>query len=296
MSSISFSSVATFVNQFARSLARQADSEEARAIARLVLEEVSGKPLSRLMTERDLQLDDRQKLRIVQALRRLRNNEPIQYVLGFAHFAGHRFVVRPGVLIPRGETEELVEWVASDLTDAGMSTGQGLRILDIGCGSGCLGISLALRLTDAAVVCLDHAPEPLAVTRENNHLLQAGVTVVQQDILHPDPGYPEETFSIIISNPPYVMPIQKEQMQANVLSYEPEEALFVPKTDPLLFYRAIGDYAQQHLEPGGVVYLEINEVLGEETKTLLESYFAEVELRQDIHAKNRMIKAYGRKG
>jgi release factor glutamine methyltransferase len=220
-----------------------------------------------------------------EALQRLQNYEPIQYIIGETEFYGLPFKVTPATLIPRPETEELVAWIVSEcrIQDSGF------RILDIGTGSGCIAISVAKNMQDAQVSALDISAEALQVANQNALHNKVDITFFQSDILKTE-TLPQQ-YDIIVSNPPYVRILEKEMMQANVLEHEPETALFVSNKDPLLFYRAIAKLATTHLSDRGTLYFEINEYLGEELKQLLElEGFAEIELKKDIFGKHRMLK------
>ncbi len=222
----------------------------------------------------------------------LKTGKPLQYVLGETEFYGLRFKVNPSVLIPRPETEELVEWIISDLPKPKTSI-EGLKIIDIGTGSGCIPISLKKNLPEAQLFALDISPEALDVSIQNAALNQTTVNFIQADILNLlNKQLIAEKFGIIVSNPPYVTDAEKEQMLPNVLQHEPHLALFVPDNDPLIFYKAIADFAIKHLDTTGSLYLEINENLGEETVQLLKQMgFKKIVLRQDLSGKDRMIRS-----
>ncbi len=193
---------------------------------------------------------------------RLMNDEPIQYILGDAYFYGHHFNVTPATLIPRPETAGLIDMIVDE------NHTPDLRVLDIGTGSGCIAISLALALRFASVTAIDISTDALAVARENARKLRANVKFEQADILTlPPPSAP--LYDIIVSNPPYIADSEKSSMHNNVLDYEPHSALFVPDEQPLLFYQAIAQYASRALAPGGKLYLEINSRFPVETCRLL---------------------------
>lgn len=211
----------------------------------------------------------------------LLRQEPIQYLTGETHFCGRRFAVGPEVLIPRPETEELVEWIASEAAP-------GSRILDIGTGSGAIAVSLGLDVPGAKVSALDVSPQALERAKANGLSNGAEVTFLQQDILQTTFL---EVYDIIVSNPPYVRHLEKEEMKPNVLQHEPHLALFVPDDDALLFYRKITELAVQALPAGGKLYFEVNQYLGEATaKLLVDAGFASVELRKDIYGNDRMLR------
>ncbi|MEZ5011403.1 MAG: peptide chain release factor N(5)-glutamine methyltransferase [Bacteroidales bacterium] len=214
----------------------------------------------------------------------LKEFRPIQYILGETEFMGRIFRVRPGVLIPRPETEELADLVIRE------NRVPGARVLDIGTGSGAIAVTLALEMDNPAVTAIDFRSEIIALARENSLLNGATVNFTREDILNPVNGHPQ--YDIIVSNPPYVMEKEKSMMSPVVTENEPHDALFVPDGDPLVFYRAIVRFAEHHLTPGGRLYLEINEALGQETCDLVErAGYSPVRLVDDINGKNRFISA-----
>ena len=218
------------------------------------------------------------------ALHQLEKFVPIQYILGETEFYGLHFKVGPGVLIPRPETEELVDLIIKQAPIGEIS------ILDIGTGSGCIAVSLAKFLPQAKVTALDISKDALAIARQNAAQNRVEVSYVEKDILTTDTLH--QYFDIIVSNPPYVLNTEKQKMQPNVLEYEPHTALFVPDNDPLLFYRKIAQLAQKHLNPNGKLYFEINETFGNETVELLESLgFKNVLLKKDFFGKDRVVVA-----
>ncbi len=225
-----------------------------------------------------------------QVLDELKTGRPLQYILGETDFYGLTFKVNPSVLIPRPETEELVDWVLKKLRSKNR---QSLKILDIGTGSGCIPVTIKKNLKSAELYAVDISGEALDTARLNAELNGTQVVFMENDILNPSGDLIKHSpYSVIISNPPYVTLSEKEKMMPNVLEYEPHSALFVPDDDPLLFYRAIIAFALSHLEPGGLLFLEINENLGAETLNLLRhNGFQSIELRQDLPGKDRMIKA-----
>ena len=213
---------------------------------------------------------------------RLLTGEPIQYILGEAPFYGRNFSVSRDTLIPRNETEELVHRILKE------NPKSGLRVLDLGTGTGCIPITLALELKDPEVYALDVSVEALDVARKNAAQLGANVGFLEGDLLGAIPNLP--LFDVLVSNPPYVPLRDKEEMHANVLNFEPHLALFVPDEDPLLFYRAIGSWGQQLLKTGGKLYLEIYENLANElVQLLLSQGYNQVQVHPDLNGKNRMI-------
>lgn len=220
-----------------------------------------------------------------KAIDRLKKYEPIQYILGDTEFYGLVIKVNPSVLIPRPETEELVDWIINDCKNR-----KSISILDVGTGSGCIAIALSKNLPNASVVALDVSSEALIIARQNAIDNKVEIEFVEADILDWDSTNMQ--FDVIVSNPPYVRELEKQMMSANVLDHEPHLALFVEDDDALLFYKKITDVAADILKPNGQLYFEINESLGESTKELLtEKSFNEIELKRDFFEKDRMIKA-----
>jgi release factor glutamine methyltransferase len=215
---------------------------------------------------------------------RLKKGEPIQYILGKAPFYGHEFLVNSYTLIPRNETEELVHLILKE------NKSPGLKVLDIGTGTGCIPISLALELNKAEVYGLDISKEALEVAHQNAKLLHAEVSFLKCNILEELP--PVEDLDILVSNPPYIPEMGKAEMHRNVLDFEPELALFVPNEDPLLFYRVIAEKGKKLLKPGGKLYFEIHEEFGADVLSLLEEKeYDELRLLKDLNGKDRMITA-----
>ncbi len=243
---------------------------------------------------------------LFEALAQLKLQKPLQYVLGTAHFMDLEFQVNEHVLIPRPETEELVQWILDDVNDqisevrdqkSGEEKGENsnlrpspLTILDIGTGSGCIAIALAKQLSNAKVYALDVSKDALKVAQGNAKNNQVDIEFLHESIL--DPGLNIELqFDIVVSNPPYVRDLEKLEIHKNVKDYEPNLALFVPDDDALVFYRAIAQFSKRHLSRKGSLYLEINQYLGEETKRVLKAHnFSEIELRKDIFGNDRMLK------
>ncbi|QIE60704.1 peptide chain release factor N(5)-glutamine methyltransferase [Rasiella rasia] len=221
--------------------------------------------------------------KFLDAMKRLQNYEPIQYIIGDTEFFGLPFKVTPATLIPRPETEELVQWILSDFENVAPS------ILDIGTGSGCIAISLAKNLENAAVSAVDISEEALHIAKQNALDNEVSVNFYQADILALNTL--PHTYDCIVSNPPYVRALEKEFMQPNVLKHEPESALFVSNDNPLVFYTKIARLAEAHLSVNGTLYFEINEYLGKEMQDMLKAEgFAEIELRKDIFGKDRMLR------
>lgn len=221
-------------------------------------------------------------------LRLLRASTPLQHVVGFGEFYGRKFKTRSEALIPRPETEELVKWIIDDHQQIAKSDNQPINLLDIGTGTGCIPITLALEIEGLKASGIDISGEALSLAKKNAELLKAEVDFTQLDILREDL---KGEYDIIVSNPPYIPESDKAQMHSNVLNHEPDLALFVPNDDPLLFYRTITEKAKQVLKVGGSLYFEIHESYGQATKTLLEAEgFSDVQLKQDLQGKDRMVK------
>ena len=219
-------------------------------------------------------------------LEKLKTQIPIQYILGTTHFYGSEFIVDENVLIPRPETEELVDWIVKLNTK--LSKKKDLKILDIGTGSGCIAISLAKNILNSAVSAVDVSEKALAVAEKNATLNKVTVTFLHENIL--ETNHLDQKFDIIVSNPPYVRNLEKAEIKPNVLDNEPHLALFVPDNDPLIFYKKIAELAAANLNTNGQLFFEINQYLGKETQDLLESLgLKNIELRKDIYGNDRMI-------
>lgn len=259
---------------------------EARQLAALLLEYFAGMDLKQIIAYPDTVLEPAQLKKISDAVERLLRHEPLQHITGFAHFCGNEFRVNPNVLIPRPETEELVRWVLED--HAGKHH---LSIADIGTGSGCIAISLWLRFQDAEVHAYDISTHALRLAVQNNIELGAGVEFHSMDFLNPE-QWPSREFDIIISNPPYIPLKYRQSLPANVAACEPAIALFVPDDDPLIFYRMLAEFGATSLSKGAHIYAELHERFGAEAAAMFNnSGFCEVEVRNDIHGKTRMLRA-----
>jgi len=261
---------------------------EISAITKLLLRQLAGLSNVQIYCNKDIKIPDETRKELNAAVDRLSCNEPIQYILGETEFFGLPFKVKPGVLIPRPETEELVELVMKD-----SKSQDSVRILDIGTGSGCIAISLAKNIPNSGVSAWDISSLALIIAKENANLNQVHIDFRELNILNFEPTELEKgTIDIIISNPPYVCQSEKREMEAHVLNYEPHLALFVEDEDPLLFYKTITNLATTLLKTGGKLYFEINSNLGPETINLIREYpFREVELFKDISGRDRIIRA-----
>ncbi|WP_214070307.1 peptide chain release factor N(5)-glutamine methyltransferase [Mucilaginibacter sp. dw_454] len=264
------------------------DDREIASVSLIVLTEVINSSSATIKAFGDRPLTFVQQQKINDILTQLKTGKPLQYVLGYTEFYGLKFLVNPATLIPRPETEELVEWVLDSVAGDG-TPDSGLRVLDIGTGSGCIAISLKKNLPGTDVSAIDFSVDALNTAKKNAKLHEVEVNFIEADILNYSSN---ASYSIIVSNPPYVTLEDKKRMHRNVTNFEPHSALFVPEDDPLIFYRAIADFALKSLEPNGLLFFEINESLGKETAGLLESKgFKDVELKQDLSGRDRMIKA-----
>ena len=271
------------IEQLKNGLVGVVEPQEAQAMIRVICEDVFNYDSVDVALRQESELPDFAQQRIADIIARLRRHEPLQYILGSTRFHGHRFKVTPAVLIPRPETEQLVDLIIDE------NEGSELRVLDMGTGSGCIAISLARALKFAQVDALDVSRDALEVARQNAAYLKVKVRFFESDMLLPQPA---ARYDIIVSNPPYVCWSEREAMERNVTDYEPGQALFVPDNDPLLFYKAIAPYAAQSLERGGKLYLEINQRFGNEVKRLLQDNgFDEVRIIEDSFGKVRFAAA-----
>ena len=273
----------TIAKKIEEGLANVYSDGEIKALTRIIATELLGMSQMAFYLKDDIPLTAEQEALLDNAIERLKKQEPIQYILGYSDFCGLRFKVTPATLIPRPETSELVEWIASEATGKE-------SILDIGTGSGCIAVSLAHKLPQSKVTAWDISNEALAVAAENSKENGQTVTFEQVDILAHEPT--DEQFDIIVSNPPYIKENEKAAMHANVLDWEPHTALFVPDSDPLLFYRTIAEKGLTLLKPGGRLYFEINRAHGKETMEMLATLgYTSIELRKDFAENERMIRA-----
>ena len=258
---------------------------EALSLAKMLLVEVFDFSTLELYGGKDKEISGKRRDVLDEMIRRLKKNEPIQYIIGVESFCGLTFEVNPSVLIPRPETQELVGWIAGDCQEK-----EACRILDIGTGSGCIPVSLAHRLPKAEVESWDISEDALQVARRNAERNGVEVLFLQKDVLKASPD--EARYDVIVSNPPYIAEKEKVDMEANVLDWEPSIALFVPDEDPLLFYRKIAQLGCSMLKEGGALYFEINRAYGQETIQMLEAMgYKEIELRKDSWGNDRMMKA-----
>lgn len=270
---------------------------EAKVMAQMLLCRITGLTLSQLLVRLPITLTNAQSCTVEQAVKRLLSGEPIQYVTGEAEFYGRLFDIDRRALIPRPETEELVSLIVNDFHGK-----PDTAILDIGTGSGCIAVSLAKELSASIVTAVDIAADTIDLARSNANKLDASVSFVCSDVLKWDgleqqgllPSEVAGRFDVIVSNPPYICNSEQQEIDANVLDFEPQRALFVSDSDPLLFYREIGRYALPHLTENGCLYFEINQRFGNDTCQLLRSVgFSNVQLFNDINSNPRIVRACG---
>ena len=273
-----------------RKLAQVYDEGEAKAVARMVYEVRYGLTLSDIYIGKDTQLSLDHQAELEEITKRLMEHEPVQYILGLADFCGRQFHVEPGVLIPRPETEHLCHLITKHVA-IGFPTRTTRTILDIGTGSGCIAITLALDIPNSQVTAWDISPIALRVAKGNAEQLGAQVNVVENDMLQQTYQVAPQ-WDLIVSNPPYICNKERAKMEQNVLAHEPHTALFVPDEDPLLFYRAIAQYGQSALKSGGSLYFEINPLYANPLREMLGMMsYHDIRLIDDQFGKTRFIQA-----
>ena len=290
-------------HHFTEVLAATFPQREAEQLMRILLEDLFGIDLKRQMMEPELRIDEWQYQQLEEAVRRLLSGEPVQYVTGVARFCDLLIKVSPSVLIPRPETEELVQKICTSLPcHSGEGSSEGgesmrgvpkrIRIWDIGTGSGCIAIALAKHFVNAEVIAFDVSEEALQIAKENAESNGVIVTFVLDDVLQPTSEFFSQPVDLVVSNPPYVCDCERATMESNVLDWEPEKALFVPDDDPLRFYRQILELAKNRLTPDGQVWFEINERMGGEMLGLCrEMGLADAEILLDFAEKPRFCRA-----
>ncbi|WP_439553470.1 peptide chain release factor N(5)-glutamine methyltransferase [Flavobacterium macrobrachii] len=289
--------IKNYKNRFLHALSSLYDEKEIESFFYLTLEKLHQKKRIDLALQPDLAMDETQFSQWETVLAELKTHKPIQYILGETEFYGLPFLVNENVLIPRPETEELVQLILDDLSIRAQSRSENITILDIGTGSGCIPISLKKNLPSAEVFAIDVSKNALEVAQKNAEINRVEVNFIEANILLTDSlvlptrnTQHATLFDIIVSNPPYVRNLEKAEINPNVLEFEPHLALFVEDNDALLFYRKITELAKNHLSENGKLYFEINQYLGKETVALVESYgFKNVQLIKDIYGNDRMI-------
>lgn len=275
---------------------------EAASIATIVIEDITGFDRTTSITNKELELSSQQSEKLQSFLSRLQQQEPIQYITNKSWFYGMELYVDKNVLIPRPETEELVDWIVKDVKASGKDVFERgpmqadvttqLKVLDIGAGSGCIALALKKAMPKAEVWGCDISEEALNVARRNGSALDIRVDFQGMNFLDEAQQKLLPTVDIIVSNPPYVPQEDKQTMHANVVNHEPHTALFVPDNDALIFYKAIAQFAKKRLYEKGSIYVEIHEALGEDVVNLFkENGYTHIELRKDMQGKERMVKA-----
>ena len=269
------------IKEITLQLVPQYSDAEARSIAILLMCNITGLSYTELLIHTP-SLNEEQEEELRKKIERVKKNEPLQYVLGETIFYGRRFKCDQRALIPRPETEELIDWIINDVSNDG-----NIRILDIGCGSGCIAITLSKEIKNSIVTALDISEEAISLTEENCKINNCQVECINDDIFN----FSDAQYDIIVSNPPYICDNEAADIESNVIDYEPHLALFVPDNSPLKFYEKITEYAARNLRSRGKLYFEINRKYGKEMQLLLEKFgFINIELRKDISNNDRMIK------
>ena len=273
---------------FTEVLATTFSQREAEQLMRILLEDLFGIDWNQQLMNPEMRIDEHQHYQLSEAIQRLLSGEPVQYVTGMVRFCDLIFKVSPAVLIPRPETEELVQKIGTSLP-----ANKHMRIWDIGTGSGCIAIALAKHFVHAEVIAFDVSEEALQIAKENAENNGVQMAFIQDDVLNPHSDYFNQPVDLIVSNPPYVCDSERAAMEANVLDWEPEKALFVPDDDPLRFYRQILALAKKQLNPGGQVWFEINERMGEEMLSLCnEIGFSNAEVLEDFAGRLRFCRVF----
>ncbi len=288
---------------FTALLAEKFPQREAEQLMRILLEDLFGIDWNQQLMNPDLRIDEHQHYQLGEAVKRLLAGEPVQYVTGMARFNDLLLKVLPAVLIPRPETEELVQMICNSSLPCHSNEGmcgskesmegvtKKFRIWDIGTGSGCIAIALAKQFLHAEVIAFDVSEEALQIAKENAESNGVNVTFVKDDVMDPTSEYLNQPVDLVVSNPPYVCDSERAAMETNVLDWEPETALFVPDDDPLRFYRQILALAKKQLNPDGQVWFEVNERMGEEMLSLCHKIgFSNAEVLEDFAGKPRFVR------
>lgn len=261
------------------------EKREANNIANLILTDLTKLTKTQRLVASNQQLTLQQLQTLNNYIIELLNHKPIQQILGYAFFYKHKFIVDENVLIPRPETEELIDLIVKETQNFDCN------ILDIGTGSGCIAISLNKELKNATITAIDVSTKALSVAKENANNLNSNIKIIKLDFLDESNWQLLQKFDVIVSNPPYITYEEKKEMRQNVLQHEPHIALFTPNNDALIFYRKIADFASEHLNKNGKIFVEINETLGKETAEIFINKGFEAIIIKDLQGKDRMIKA-----
>lgn len=262
-------------------------AKECEKIFFMLLEHHCGYSATDFFADKNIMLTPDEAEWFNESIARLKKNEPVQYVIGHTYFCGLKLKVNPSVLIPRPETEELVSLITQQLEEKGTTDAS---ILDIGTGSGCIAIALKKKFPDSKVSALENSHSAIATAEKNASLLDAEINFIEADILNPGSAFEKNIFDLIVSNPPYILKKEKKTMSAIVYEFEPEVALFVPDSNPLLFYEAIAETANTHLRKGGRLWFETNESRADEVVDLLKNKnFTLVKVHTDMSRKKRFV-------
>lgn len=267
------------------SLQTHFSESELRIVTQILISKITGYTTTQIIVNKNTIFSDEQVNLLHTFVEKLKKHEPLQYVTGKTEFFGLKIITKPGVLIPRPETEELIEWIMQSLDRS-----HNYDMLDIGTGSGCIALALKSVFENANVCAMDISDEALKIANENARALNLKIRFLQGNALQ----MPEEKscWDVIVSNPPYIPLAEKNEMDSAVVDFEPHQALFVPDNDPLLFYRRIAEYAFSALKVNGLLFFEIHRDFGQQCVAMLhETGFTNVELRRDISGNHRMIKA-----
>jgi release factor glutamine methyltransferase len=264
------------------------DNREAANIADMVVEQVTAQRKIDRIVYKDLPVNTEQQAQLKQLVSQLLIHRPVQYVLGTTWFMDMKLMVNENVLIPRPETEELADWIISDIKNR---NNKDVSLIDIGTGSGCIAVAVRKKMPEVAVSAIDISDDALQVAKLNSIEQKVLVDFLHLDFLNEEEWNQLGKYNIIVSNPPYIRKSEENEMRANVLKYEPSLALFVPDEDPLVFYKALAKFSRVHLKPEGSIYVEINEALGEEVvKLFRENGYKKILLKKDLQGKDRMVR------
>ncbi len=283
---ISDNTLAAVQNYFIEQLSAEFEENELKVHFRLVMKHYFNFSSTDLVLNRNHRFSESELLKVIFCVKKMKLHQPLAQIIGETEFYGLKLIVNEHVLIPRPETEELVDWIIKDASK------QSISILDIGTGSGCIPIALKKHLQNASISAYDISEKALEVAKRNAQINEVEVNFKKVDILNSDVDKSMK-WDIIVSNPPYITVSEKLKMDKNVLDYEPHLALFVEDTDPLLFYRKIIEFSKKHLKKDGQLFFEINQYLSKETLELLQKHFKVIELRKDINGNDRMVRVNG---
>jgi len=276
--------ISVIINYYQTLLEELFSKEESAQLIRDLIANFTSIKRNEISLYFDKRVSESQLLDIHFGVKDLLNNKPLQHIIGYAPCLDYEFIVNEDVLIPRPETEELVDIISKSINT------KTLKILDIGTGSGCIAISLQ-KLTSANVTAIDISKDALKIAIQNAKNNDANIEFIELDILNKNSWHKlDNDFDIIVSNPPYVRNLEKELMSKNVIDFDPSLALFVEDNNPLIFYKAITQFAKLHLKDRGILWFEINEYLGQETKELIQKHFNTAEIIKDFRGKERFIR------